>query len=265
MSVIKKVHIALVGKDINNVIAGIVQRNADEFYPIISASFRPGTGENDSLKKIRKKVQELEEMSGKKIVIPDPTELKDAVINPFKMGSYENIVDSIIKIINERKNKCAIINAEIERKKKTRIETDEEEEVLEFYINVTGGTNLMSAAAFSAAVLTKSNGYYVLKRDKEKDWEGGIIDLPVHSFDMKPLETRQRKILAIVKENDGSNDKKIFNELEKKDKRNLTLKMIRYSLEKLERQGYIERIQDGRSKKSKLTHWGNMKIKILGI
>ena len=255
----------MVGKDINNVIGGLVQRNADEFYPIISEGFQPGTGENDSFMKIRKKIEEVEKISGKKVVIPEPTELKDAVINPFKMGSYEKIVDSIIKIINKRNDDHDILNAEIERRKNTGIETDKEKEELEFYINVTGGTNLMSAAAFSAAVLTKSNAYYVLKRDKEKDWEGGIIDLPVHSFNMKPLEPRQKKILAILKENDGSNDKKIFGKIKMKDKRNLTLKMIRYSLEKLERQGYVERIQDGRSKKNKLTYWGNMKIKILGI
>ena len=62
-------------------------------------------------------------------------------IDPFSKDSYYNIVDFIVDYYL----KCS------------------EEQ---FYINITGGTNLMSSAALTSAHFIGANTYYVLKDNR---------------------------------------------------------------------------------------------------
>ena len=88
------------------------------------------------------------------------------LIDPFSKESYYQIVDFIIdyylKYPNDR-----------------------------FYINITGGTNLMSSAALTSSHFIGANTYYVIKNDKNDN----IIEVPLLKFSINEALTEKQIVI----------------------------------------------------------------------
>ncbi len=219
-----RVHIALVGEDKNNVIKGIGLIGGSELYPITSKKFA-----DDGFKELNEKIPYCDVHSDL-----DGTPL---IIDPFSEDAYEKLVGLILDISQ-------------------RIDTEEDE----LYINITGGTNLMSAAAMSGALLARATAYYVLM-------DNTYIKLPWHSYDISKLNEKDRDVIRYLFKNDGASDKTVCNALKDKmkdkPKKKYTLRSVRYSLKKLKREGYIEQVVDGRENRNELTIWGKIAQRLI--
>lgn len=95
---------------------------------------------------------------------------------PFKKDSLQKILDTILEIIKEHRQD-------------------------EININISGGTNLMGAAALIAAYFTKSNAYYLLDPRFSEDSEKVIfLPVPKISYFDALSETKKEIMLKIVSE-----------------------------------------------------------------
>lgn len=93
------------------------------------------------------------------------------IIDPFTKESYSSIIETIIKEVKQNK---------------------EENEI---FINITGGTNLMSSAALTAAQYLGANAYYVIKGTKRDQF----IKVPILKISLKDsLSLKQRKIFEMM-------------------------------------------------------------------
>lgn len=219
-----KIHIALVGDDKNNIVNGVGLIGGNELYPIISEKYADkGFEELDDLLSFCNVHRTI-----------DDTKL---VIDPFGDDAYQELVELILKI------------------------SDSIEPQDDLYINITGGTNLMSAAGMSGALLARATAYYVLERERD------VILLPWHSYDISKLKEKDRDVIQHLFEHDGASDSQICNALrdkmKDKPKKNYTLRKIRYSLKKLQEEGYIKQIPDGRKNRNELTIWGKIAEKLM--
>ncbi len=216
-----KVHIAMVGETVENVMAGIMLKGAKELYPIISENFRDSAYEALVEKlpgiKVHRKVRD-----------------KELVIDPFTEDSFKIMVELIIDIVQYHKDKD-----------------------VEFWINITGGTNLMSAAAEAGAVLTKSKAYYVVE---DRDGEGAkIIVLPWHAINPHNLQGPRLSILKAIETRPLPN-KGIVDKLDGK----ISSKSMVHYLKELAAAGYILRKRQGRLMVNELTSWGKIALRLGG-
>jgi DNA-binding transcriptional ArsR family regulator len=221
----EKIHIAMVGKDLDNVVNGFVSIGGKELYPIVSEQF-----EGTAWTELRQKMSNIkihETFAGHKLII-----------NPFKEDSFLRIVELIIEIHKHLRN------------------TD-----CEVWINITGGTNLMSAAAEAAAVLTNSSAYYVVKGMDNAPQT--VITLPWHSMNPKELDEENLSILnELMKLPSGkgmSNDSLIEELCRKRGTtKNMSSKTMSKRLSKLARAGYITQERIGRENINEITAWGKV-------
>ncbi|MCB9361881.1 DUF1887 family protein [Candidatus Woesearchaeota archaeon] len=97
------------------------------------------------------------------------------VIDPFSQDSIQNILDYIIDIVKKHAAD-------------------------EVYINITGGTNLMGAAALSAAYFVGAKAYYVLDSRKIDKSKNKVVMLPIPkiSFFDALTETQKKVLLDIA-------------------------------------------------------------------
>ena len=229
----KKIHIATVGNAVDPILRGVFILNASELYIITSKRYAEGE-EEDSITEIR------EGLKAFPIKVHDTLDSKPLLIDPFQNDSFEKIIETIIDIITSRK------------KEKT-----------EFYINITGGTNLMTAAGTMAANLTHSTAYYVLRSDEESP-QKEIIEIPPHNL-MTDIPVRRKNIFRILNESNELSDSQIYEILQKKYGPNITERKVRYPLEVLEKDGFIDRKREGRENKNSLNVWGRIMVKLLGL
>jgi DNA-binding transcriptional ArsR family regulator len=225
----EKIHIAMVGKDLDNVVNGFVEIGGKELYPIVSDEYR-GT----AWAELRQKMPNIkihETLAGQKLNI-----------DPFQENSFVNIVELIIEINKQlKKAEC------------------------EVWINITGGTNLMSAAAEAAAVLTNSVAYYVVKGMDNAPQT--VITLPWHSMNPKELDEENFSILnELMKLPSGkgmSNDGLIEELCRKRGTtKNMSSKTMSKRLSKLARAGYITQQKEGRENINEITAWGKIALRL---
>ncbi len=224
-----KVHIAMVGNTVENIIAGINAMGATDLYPIISEKFWLET--YDELKSRLSNIVELhDQLKGKKLKI-----------DPFKDDSFITMLEMIIDIVESHPNKNS-----------------------EFWINITGGTNLMSAAAEAGAVLTKSTAYYVVEgvETKKGPKRGSVIVLPWHSVNPLGLDKKRKQILIALNENKIGLSNKGIIDLYTND---FTSRSIVHYLKELERAEYITSYRDGRNKINLITPWGKIALRIIKL
>jgi CRISPR/Cas system-associated protein Csm6 len=108
--------------------------------------------------------EQVDEIVRRVVIFNIETEIKN--IKPFERDSYKEIVNFIIEYsIKHPREK--------------------------YFINVTGGTNLMSAAAQTAAHFIGASAYYVLKNDTDDK----IIEVPVIKFSLHNALTKTQKII----------------------------------------------------------------------
>jgi len=214
----KKVHIAMVGKDTENIVHGVIQVGGSELYTIVSEKFQ-----DTSIDRIRAGLPsvKLQRHIGE----------RELVINPFNDDSFFHIVGLIVDIANSMRQRKDV----------------------ELWINITGGTNLMSAAAATGAMLTESKAYYVLEQVGVSPTS--IIELPYMMNSQKVLENDTRKKL-IQELSDGerlTNDDLV-------QRLDVNKKSISKHLKILESLGLVIREPDGRKVFNELTDIGKLAI-----
>lgn len=220
-----KVHIAIVGRDRNNIIKGVGMIGGTELYPIISKDFR-----SDALNDLEQGLPycRVHKKVGK----------KDLIIDPFSDDAYQTIIELILDIYRV-----------VQR------------EGNELYINITGGTNLMSAAGMSGSLLSHATAYYVLERKND------FIKLPWHAYNVDKLNENDKEVIHYLSQKDGASDSLIANEIKEKyldkPKKGVTVRGIRYSLKKLMSDGYIDQVREGRKNGNFLTIWGKIAEKLI--
>lgn len=97
-------------------------------------------------------------------------------IDPFEEGALNNILDIMLKIIKENRSH-------------------------QIFINISGGTNLMGAAALCAAYFTQVKAYYVLDSRKAEEGANLIVELPIPKVSYaNSLTPTQKEILQKIAE-----------------------------------------------------------------
>ena len=74
-------------------------------------------------------------------------------------------------------------------------------EKYEFVINVTGGTNVMSAAAILAATMHGTKAHYILNRTKNPGQKSYVEELPIPPIGIAKMNKNQQNILQIISKN----------------------------------------------------------------
>ena len=231
--VAKKIHIATLGKAVDPILRGAYILNASELYIITSDAYAERS-EEDSITRI------IDGLAAFPIKVHHELNGKPLLIDPFQKDSFERIIEVIIDIIDSRNG-----------------------EQTDFWINITGGTNLMTAAATMAANLTYSTAYYVLRPD-EKSPENEIIEIPPHNL-MPGISDRRKSIFLVLNQSEELSDSHIYEKIRLEYEPEITERQVRYPLEQLEKDGYIKRKREGRENKNSLTIWGRIIVKLLGL
>lgn len=162
---------------------------------------------------------ELESFFGKAMV--------SVVLRPINGFDFQNIVDNIYAIYQAEHGKG-----------------------VEFSINITGGTNLMAAAACSCAFFVGAKIYYVL-RDPEKTAAEQLVQIPTpRTPNLEKIKGKTAAILGFILEKSQRGEDVRSSDIGKAfdvDKQNSS-----YHLGVLEGEGLIERVTDSNDKRVKL-------------
>jgi len=162
------VHLALLGRSKNPVLKGFQYYNMDKLYLLHS----PDTPEY-SFQQTAEEVQQ-------NLATVGFTNVQLVQIDPFDMY---NIINTILHIVDN-------------------------EQQANIFINITGGTNLMSGAACSASFFIGAQAYYILDENKlptNSTLKSQIIELPIPRIPyIKTLQDTQMKILHTIHNNDGT-------------------------------------------------------------
>lgn len=122
-------------------------------------------------------------------------------------------------------------------------------------INVTGGTKIMSNAAFIAGYLLHANVFYI-REDKENKGvplQERVYELPVPSIQIENLDVKQISILKFILDNNGKIEKgtsQISNGLK------LSPQLVSYHILKLEGGNLVKTEKTGRNNIISLTSAG---------
>ena len=178
MATMVKIHIAMVGKDPDNIINGVSKQGGDELYPIISKGF-----EDTTIPEIKANL--------KSVRIHSRIFQRSLVVDPFQEDSFANIVGLIIEIVQARQKENPKIS-----------------------INITGGTNLMAAAGITACMSTGVEGYYVIQDPRKQQYKSKIVKVSLMLDGMKILSNRDRvRILHLLTDEEEWTNKEIAIEL----------------------------------------------------
>ncbi len=162
---------------------------------------------------------ELESFFGKAMV--------PVVLRPINGFDFQNIVDNIYSIYQAEHGKG-----------------------VEFSINITGGTNLMAAAACSCAFFVGAKIYYVL-RDPEKTAAEQLVQIPTpRTPNLEKIKGKTAAILGFILEKSQRGEDVRSSDIGKAfdvDKQNSS-----YHLGVLEGEGLIERVTDPNDRRVKL-------------
>ena len=216
-----KVHIAMVGETTENIVHGVIQVGGSELYPIVSEKFK-----ESSVSVIREKLDG--------VIIHRRINDRELIIDPFTDESFFHIVGLIVDIVNSRRH-------------------NKDDEV---WVNITGGTNLMSAAAATGAMLSEAKAYYVTQSMKGK--AASIIELPFMMKSVRILENSKRKRIM-----DQLSLKATMTNEQLSTTLDISKKSISKHLKILESHGLVKRERDGRHVLNELTDSGKITVKLM--
>lgn len=149
------------------------------------------------------------------------------VLRPINGFDFQDIVDNIYAIYQAEHGKG-----------------------IEFSINITGGTNLMAAAACSCAFFVGAKIYYVL-RDPEKTAAEQLVQIPTpRTPNLDRIKGKSATILGFILEKSQRGEEVHSSDIVRAfdvDKQNSS-----YHLKTLEGEGLIERVTDPNDKRVKL-------------
>ena len=114
-----------------------------------------------------------------------------------------------------------------------------------YFVNITGGTNLMAGAACAASFFIGAKAYYVLGKRGVKLAESEVIELPVPSIPY--YRTIERTQLGVLKSLESLGGK--ANSARLRDSLNMSPQTISYQIKELAKKGLVrvtrgERITD---------------------
>lgn len=162
---------------------------------------------------------ELESFFGRAMV--------SVVLRPINGFDFQDIVDNIYAIYQAEHGKG-----------------------IEFSINITGGTNLMAAAACSCAFFVGAKIYYVL-RDPEKTAAEQLVQIPTpRTPNLDRIKGKSATILGFILEKSQRGEEVHSSDIVRAfdvDKQNSS-----YHLKTLEGEGLIERVTDPNDRRVKL-------------
>ena len=95
--------------------------------------------------------------------------------------NIDDTYDAINEIINEEREENNIENYEIA-------------------INVSGGTNVMAAAAILAATMKCTKAYYVLDERKNPGQDNYVVELPIPLINTGKMNETQQEVLRLISE-----------------------------------------------------------------
>lgn len=105
------------------------------------------------------------------------------------------------------------------------------------YVNITGGTNLMAAAACVGAFIIGATAYYILdtRKNSSSDTENILVELPIPSIPIlgSLQETQIRILKKIHSHEDKISNVKLRNEI------GITPQKLSYHIKELERKGLL--------------------------
>ena len=123
-----------------------------------------------------KKARELEKDIHK--IRPSAEVIMKVIENSFNI---DDTYDAINEIINEEQEENNIENYEIA-------------------INVSGGTNVMAAAAILAATMKCTKAYYVLDERKNPGQDNYVVELPIPLINTGKMNETQQEVLRLISE-----------------------------------------------------------------
>ena len=123
-----------------------------------------------------KKARELEKDIHK--IRPSAEVIMKVIGNSFNI---DDTYDAINEIINEEQEENNIENYEIA-------------------INVSGGTNVMAAAAILAATMKCTKAYYVLDERKNPGQDNYVVELPIPLINTGKMNETQQEVLRLISE-----------------------------------------------------------------
>ena len=148
---------------------------------------------------------------------------------------FQEIVDRIYGIYNENNDRKSV-----------------------FSINITGGTNLMAAAACSTAFFTGAKIYYVLYDPKKPDQSISerLIEVPTPKIpDVKHLKDHEKAIMKILNEGNRESNSTIA------DSMGMSRQLCGRYIRNLDEMGLVEILIDGKDRRFRqvvLTREGKM-------
>lgn len=222
METMVNIHIAMVGKDTENIVNGVVKLGGDELYPVTSEKFL-----DISIPKIEQSLPAVKIHSG--------INGRKLVVDPFQEDSFVKIIGLIIEIVQTRQGEGVSIS-----------------------INITGGTNLMSGAAVTAAMLTGVGAYYVNKHPEEEQYEARVVELPLIMDSVKVLKNKNRKkIIRKLEDRRGHTNDELAAALK------INKKSISKHLGILEGKGLVRSEKRGKWRWNRLTDEGRIAGKLI--
>ena len=151
-------------------------------------------------------------------------------VNPFHSSSYVEIINGVFKYIKNQENKY------------------------DLFFNITGGTNLMSSAALTAAQFIGGSAYYVIKGEKKDEF----FFVPIVKISLRDSMTeKQKNILNIIYREIKKNGKiKNLNKFSKDY--GLYKQKLRFYIQQFEKLNLIKIDRSDREHSLELTETGKL-------
>jgi len=186
-------HIALIGKSMEPILKGVQLYGSIKKLFILHAPNNEQFRFKDVAEEVRKRLKNV-----------GFSEVELRQIDSFNM---QNIIDSIIGIVDNN--------------------------TPPFYINITGGTNLMAGAACSAAFFVGARAYYVLGRSGSDS--ATLIELPVPNIPYyRTRQKTQLRVLESIKKVGGSATNRAI-----RQHLHITPQILSYHIQQLEKKALV--------------------------
>ena len=206
------IHISLIGKNPEHILDGLKELIPAEKLYLLHSPNTPKESFGNIAKKIK---QQIEKNFCETVLVQ---------INAFDMMNIWNIID---KIVTDEMNMDTFLSPR------------------DFGINVTGGTNMMAAAATVAATLIGCRAYYVHDRRTDKARKKYVEELPIPPINIiRSLGRSHQEILKTIADSsfEFKGDKQmglVRNKL-LQQKLNLKTSTLNSAIKELKKRGYID-------------------------
>jgi DNA-binding MarR family transcriptional regulator len=206
------IHISLIGRNPEHIWDGLKEIIPAEKLYLLHTS---NTSKDNFVEIAKKTKEEIQKIFCDTILVE---------VNAFNMMSVWNAID---KIVTDEMNKDAMLSPK------------------DFAVNVTGGTNMMAAAATIAATLTGCKAYYVYDRRIDKGRKKYTEELPIPPINIiRSLSNSHQKILKAISnsifEYKGTKQNGVIRNKILQKQLNLKTSTLNSAIKQLKQKGYIE-------------------------